>query len=84
MACFDALRIGPLQYLSEEDWRYFRAAFERANIDGAKLAAMTDADLQKLADSVGNRDDRQRLLTELKKVKDVCEAQVATMLHFDE
>ena len=45
---------------------------------------MTDAELQKLADSVGNRDNRQRLLTELKKVKDVCEAQVATMLHFDE
>jgi hypothetical protein len=45
---------------------------------------MTDAELQKLADSVGNRQHRQELFTQLKGVKDVCEAQVATMLHFDE
>jgi hypothetical protein len=46
---------------------------------------MTDADLQKLADSViAISQHRQELFTQLKRVKDVCEAQVATMLHFDE
>ena len=71
--------------LSKQDLHNCRAAIERANIDGAKLAAMTDAELLKLADSVRNRDYRQEyLLTELKKMKTVFKAQVATMLHFDE
>jgi hypothetical protein len=45
---------------------------------------MTDAELHKLADSVGNRQHRQKLFIQLQLVKDVCEAQVSTMLHFDE
>ena len=71
--------------LSEQDLHDCRAAIERGNIDGAKLAAMTDAELLKLADSVRNHDYRREyLLVELKKMQKVFKAQVATMLHFDE
>jgi hypothetical protein len=45
---------------------------------------MGDAELQGVAASVGGKRLKEKLLQELKEVREVCEAQVATMRHFEE
>jgi hypothetical protein len=44
---------------------------------------MSDSELRTLAASVGGRMQIE-LITQLGRVKEVCEAQVATMRHFEE
>jgi len=61
-----------------------RAGIEQSGIDGARLAGMGDAELQGVAASVGGKRLKEKLLQELKDVREVCEAQVATMRHFEE
>ena len=45
---------------------------------------MSDTELLELASSVGGSRFKDELFAQLKRVKDVCEAQVATMRHFEE
>ena len=61
-----------------------KAAFEKTGIDGKQLAAMSDPELQELASSVGGIRLKDELRVQLQRLKDVCEAQVATMRHFEE
>ena len=61
-----------------------RAGIEQSGIDGARLAGMGDAELQEVAASVGGKRLREKLLQELKIAREVCEAQIATMRHFEE
>ncbi len=61
-----------------------RAGLEQSGIDGARLAGMGDAELQKVAASVGGKRLREKLLKELKDAREVCEAQIATMRYFEE
>jgi hypothetical protein len=61
-----------------------RAGIEQSGIDGARLAGMGDAELQEVAASVGGKRLREKLLQELKDAREVCEAQIATMRHFEE
>jgi GTPase SAR1 family protein/t-SNARE complex subunit (syntaxin) len=62
----------------------FRAGIERAGIDGTRLAAMSDSELRDVAASLDGGQFKEELLSQLQWVKEVCEAQVATMRHFDE
>jgi hypothetical protein len=55
----------------------------RNGIDGARLARMDDADLEKLAESLYRRQSKV-LFAQLKGLKEVCEDQNATMRRFDE
>jgi hypothetical protein len=61
-----------------------RAGIEQSGIDGTRLAGMGDAELQGVAASVGGKRLKEKLLQELKEAREVCEAQVATMRHFEE
>ena len=61
-----------------------RVGVESAGVDGARLACMSGAELLHLAASVGGSRLTEELHVQLKRVKEVCEAQVATMRHFDE
>ena len=61
-----------------------RADIESAGIGGAQLAGMSDLELVQLAERIGGSRHQGKLLEQLKRVKEVCEAQVATMRHFDE
>ena len=61
-----------------------RAGIESAGIDSMQLAGMSDSELDKLAASVGGSRMKRELRWKLQRVKEVCEAQVATMRHFDE
>ena len=61
-----------------------RADIENAGIGGAQLAGMSEFELVQLAERVGGSRHKAKLLQQLKHVKEVCEAQVATMRHFDE
>ena len=61
-----------------------KAGVKRAWIDGTRLASMSDFDLRERADVIGGSRKKDDLFTQLKVVKDVCEAQVATMRHFEE
>ena len=45
---------------------------------------MSDFELRERADAIGGSRKKEDLFTQLKLVKDLCEAQVATMRHFDE
>ena len=61
-----------------------RAGVERAGIDGTRLACMSGAELLQMAASVGGSHLMEELHLQLKRTKEVCEAQVATMRHFEE
>ena len=61
-----------------------KAAFEKTGIDGKQLAGMSDSELDKLAASVGGSRLKGELHLQLQRVKELCEAQVATMRHFEE
>ena len=61
-----------------------RAGIEGAGIDSMRLAGMSDFELDELAASVGGSRLKGELLVQLQQEKEVCEAQVATMRHFDE
>jgi len=61
-----------------------RAGIESAGIGGAQLAGMSEFELVQLADRIGGSRHHAKLLEQLKRVKEVCEAQMATMRHFDE
>ena len=61
-----------------------RVGIEGAGIDSMRLAGMSDFELDELAASVGGSRLKGELLVQLQRVKDVCEAQMATMRHFDE
>jgi len=61
-----------------------KAGVERADIGGARLACMSDFELRERADSIGGSRKKDELFLQLQRVKEVCEAQVATMRHFDE
>jgi hypothetical protein len=61
-----------------------KAGVERACIDGTRLASMSDFELRERADVIGGSRKKEDLFTQLKLVKDLCEAQVATMRHFEE
>jgi hypothetical protein len=61
-----------------------REGLERAGIDGARLGGMSEAELAKLAASVGGRLHKEKLFDQLKGVRAVCEDQIATMRHFEE
>ena len=61
-----------------------REGLERADIDGARLGGMGDAELAAVAASVGGRLHKEQLLDQLKGVRAVCEDQIATMRHFEE
>jgi hypothetical protein len=45
---------------------------------------MSDFELLQLTESIGGSHKKIQLLKELQRVRDECEAQVATMRHFDE
>jgi hypothetical protein len=45
---------------------------------------MSEFELVQLAERIGGSRYQARLLDQLKRMKEVCEAQVATMRHFDE
>ena len=49
-----------------------------------RLAGMSDFELDELAACVGGSCLKGELLVQLQRAKEVCEAQVATMRHFDE
>ncbi len=61
-----------------------RAGIEQSGIDGARLAGMGDAELQKVSASVGGKRLREKLRRELYDAREVCAAQIATMRHFEE
>ena len=61
-----------------------RAGIEGVGIDSMRLAGMSDFELDELTASVGGSRLKGELLVQLKRAKEVCEAQVATMRHFDE
>ncbi len=61
-----------------------KSGIERASIDGLQLASMSDFELCDLASSVGGSRFKEKLLGQLQRMKEVCEAQVATMRHFKE
>ena len=61
-----------------------RAGIESAGIDSMQLAGMSDSELDELAASVGGSRLKGELFVQLQRAKEVCEAQVATMRHFDE
>ena len=61
-----------------------KADIERAGIDGTQLTGMHDSELHELAASVGGGRFKEELFAQLQRVKGVCEAQVATMRHFEE
>jgi hypothetical protein len=62
----------------------FKSDIERACIDGLQLAGMSDSELCNLAASVGGSRFKDELRAQLQRVKEMCEAQVATMRHFKE
>ena len=61
-----------------------KAGIEKAGISGTRLASMGEFELAQLAESIGGRRNKALLCLQLQRVKDVCEAQVATMRHFEE
>jgi len=61
-----------------------KADIERAGIDGVQLTGLSEFDIRELAASVGGGRFKEELFAQLKGVKEVCEAQVATMRHFEE
>jgi hypothetical protein len=61
-----------------------RAGIEGLKIDSMRLAGMSDFELDELAASVGRSRLKGELLVQLQRAKAVCEAQMATMRHFDE
>jgi len=61
-----------------------RADIENAGIGGAQLAGMSEFELVQLVARIGGSRYHAQLLEQLKRVKEVCEAQVATMRHFVE
>ena len=61
-----------------------KAGIEQSSINGARLAGMADVELQEVAASVGGKRLREKLFQELKDTREVCEAQIATMRHFEE
>ena len=61
-----------------------REGLERAGIDGTRLGSMGDAELAELAASVGGRAMKEKLFDQLKRMRMVCEDQIATMRHFEE
>ena len=61
-----------------------KAGIEKSGVDGMQLAGMSDSELHKLAASVGGGRLKEELFAQLKGVKEVCEAQAATMRHFEE
>ena len=61
-----------------------RAGIESAGIGGVQLAGMSEFELVQLAERIGGSRHQGKLLEQLNRVKEVCEAQVATMRHFDE
>ena len=56
----------------------------QSGISGVQLAGMSEFELVQLAEHIGGSRYQGKLLEQLKRVKEVCEAQVATMRHFDE
>ncbi len=61
-----------------------KANIESAGIGGVQLAGMSEFELKQLAERIGGSRHQAKLLEQLKRVKEVCEAQVATMRHFEE
>lgn len=49
-----------------------------------QLASMSEGELREVVASVCGGRLKEELLVQLKRVKEVCEAQVATMRHFEE
>lgn len=85
MALFLLLRVFAVQAAAlSSDLEACRSGIERSGIDAARLAGMGDAELQELAASVGGKLLKKQLLEELRREREVCEAQIATMRHFEE
>jgi hypothetical protein len=49
-----------------------------------QLSRISDSDLHDLAASFGGLHPEEELFAKMKKIKDVCEAQQATMRYFEE